>query len=172
MRGPMAKIRVARNPTVTACRVVPPKPNTVHLMILMHFENSIRTLQQAPRGRSGKLLIFLLTPRGRRWPRLETTRSSRISSSIASWNAFLSRGGNSSVAGQLATDDSDGVKERKPVGIFSGLQGGLVHQTPDGKMRQQEAVKFLPHQVRRLAAQHDLGPAQVSLQFIEGRLHF
>ena len=41
-------------------------PNTVHLTILIHFENSICTLQQAPRGRRGKLLILRLTPRGRR----------------------------------------------------------------------------------------------------------
>ena len=68
-------------------------PNTVHLTILKHFANSIRTLQTAPRGRSRKLLILRFTPPGCRWPRLETTRSCRISSNIASWNAFLSPGG-------------------------------------------------------------------------------
>src|ERR1035441_1767847 len=88
----------------------------------MHVENSIRTLQQAPRGRRGKLLILRFTPRGRRWPRLETTRSCRISFNTASWNAFLSRGGNSTVEGQLATHDPHGVQKREPVGIFSHLR--------------------------------------------------
>jgi hypothetical protein len=40
-----------------------PSPNTVHFTILMHFENSIRMLQQATRGRRGKLLILRFTPR-------------------------------------------------------------------------------------------------------------
>jgi hypothetical protein len=62
------------------------------------------------------------------------------------------------------------VQERKPVGIFSGLPGRLVHQAADRKMCQQQAVEFLSHQVRRLAAQDDLRSAQVGLQFVQGGL--
>jgi hypothetical protein len=47
------------------------------------------------------------------------------------------------------------------------LQRCFMHQSPHGEVRQQEPVKFLPHQVRRLAAQDDLGSAQVGLQFIQ-----
>ena len=94
----------------------------------MHSENSIRTLQPALRGRSGKLLIFRFTARGRRRRRLETTRTCKISLSIVSWNPGLSCGGNSAVNRQLATDGPHGVQERKPVGIFSGLKCRLVHQ--------------------------------------------
>ncbi|MCC6588645.1 MAG: hypothetical protein IT168_18260 [Bryobacterales bacterium] len=34
-------------------------------------------------------------------------------------------------------------------------------------MRQQQTIKLLPHQVRRLAAQDDTRTPQVSLEFIE-----
>jgi hypothetical protein len=49
--------------------------NTVHLMILMALRMSILGRGLAWRGRSGKLLILRLTPRGLRRLRLETTRS-------------------------------------------------------------------------------------------------
>jgi hypothetical protein len=45
-----------------------------------------------------------------------------------------------------------------------------VHQAPHGKVREQQPVEFLPHQVGRLAAQDDLGPAQVGLELIESCL--
>ena len=45
----------------------------------MHWEKSVGLLEVHPGGRNGKLLILRLTPRGIRRPRLETTRSSRIS---------------------------------------------------------------------------------------------
>lgn len=70
-------------------------PNTVHFTIRMYLGKSTRLVQLGLRGRNGKLLIFRLTPRGIRRPRLDTTRSSRISASTASWNAFLCRGGDS-----------------------------------------------------------------------------
>src|ERR1035441_1546346 len=50
-------------------------PNTVHLMILMALRMSILGRGSTWRGRSGKLLILRLTPRGLRRLRLETTRS-------------------------------------------------------------------------------------------------
>jgi hypothetical protein len=58
-------------------------PNTVHLSILMAFLISIGGSGLFVRRRSGKLLIFRLTPRKLRRLRLETTRSCRISSSTA-----------------------------------------------------------------------------------------
>lgn len=61
-----------------------PTPNTVHLSILMAFLISIGGRGFARRGRSGKLLILRLIPRGLRRLRLETTRSSRISLSTLS----------------------------------------------------------------------------------------
>jgi hypothetical protein len=58
-------------------------PNTVHLTILMAFRMLIGGRGLMCRGRSGKLLILRLTPRGLRRLRLERTRSSRISSRTA-----------------------------------------------------------------------------------------
>jgi len=43
-----------------------------------------------------------------------------------------------------------------------------MHKTTDSKVRQQQTIKLLPHQVRRLAAQHDFFPTQMRLQFPEG----
>ena len=53
-------------------------------MILMAFLRLMGAMLSILRGRSGKLLIFLLTPRGLRRVRLETTLSSRISASTLS----------------------------------------------------------------------------------------
>ena len=53
-------------------------------MILMRFSISGTLGRIGWFRRSGKLLIFRLTPRGLRRPPLKTTRSSRISSSTAS----------------------------------------------------------------------------------------
>src|SRR5271170_7232464 len=131
-------------------------PNTVHLTILMHLENSIRSLQQVPRGRRGKLLILRFTPRGRRWPRLETTRSCRISSKTASWNAFLAGGGNSAIEGQLAAKHAHAVHKRNPIGVFPRLQSGLVHQAADGEVGEEQTVELLAHQIGGFAAQDDL----------------
>ena len=63
-----------------------------------------------------------------------------------------------------------GVDERKPVRIFIGLQSGFVHQTADGKMRHQQTEELLLDQFWRLAAQYNLGAAQVGLQFVQGGL--
>jgi len=66
------------------CEKLRASPNTVHLSILMAFLMSIGGRGFARRGRSGKLLILRLMPRGLRRLRLETTRSSRISFSTLS----------------------------------------------------------------------------------------
>jgi len=83
----------------------------------MHSENSTRTFRQAARGRSGKLLILRFTARGLRRPRLDTTRSCKISASTVSWNAFLARGGKSAVGGQLATNHPHGKEEREALNV-------------------------------------------------------
>jgi hypothetical protein len=44
------------------------------------------------------------------------------------------------------------VDERKPVGVFIGLQRSFVHQAANGKMRHQQTEKLLPHQIRRCCA--------------------
>src|ERR1039458_796065 len=113
----------------------------------------MRTFKPAVRGRSGKLLILRFTPRGLRRPRLDTTRSCKISAKTLSWSAFLSRGGKSDVGGKLATNHPNGMEEREPVGIFARLQRRFMHQSPHRKVRQQEPVKFLSDQVGRLATQ-------------------
>ena len=61
-----------------------PSPNTVHFSTLMAFSMLIGGSELCVRRRSGKLLIFRLTPRGFRRLRLEPTRSCRSSSSTAS----------------------------------------------------------------------------------------
>src|SRR5438034_7143850 len=60
------------------------KPNTLHLTIRIALTMSTGLRGLAWRGRSGKLLILRLTPRGLRRPRLEATRSCRISPSTRS----------------------------------------------------------------------------------------
>src|SRR5450759_1452822 len=108
-----------------------------------------------PRRRTGKMLILRLTPRGLRRLRLDTARSSRISSNTPSWNAALSPGGNSGKAGKFAANNTHGVNEREPIRVFIRLEGRFMHQAPDGEVGHQEAVELLAHQVRPFAAQDD-----------------
>jgi hypothetical protein len=105
---------------------------------------------------------------GRDW---STTRSCRISSNTASWKAFLSRGGNSTVE-RAACVGGPARRAEKRAGrdLLPAFQGRLLHQAADGEMRQQQTIKFLPHQVRCLAAQDDFGSPQVGLQFVQGGL--
>src|SRR5271170_2496626 len=42
-----------------------------------------------------------------------------------------------------------------------------MHEAANGEMRHHQTEEFLPDQFRRLAAQHDLGAADVGLQFIQ-----
>jgi hypothetical protein len=58
------------------------KPNTVHLRMRMHFAMLRRLAGAWCLGRNGYLLILRFTPRGFHRLRLETTRSSSISSRI------------------------------------------------------------------------------------------
>src|ERR1022692_4829194 len=143
------------------------KCNTVHLIILMAFRMLMLASMGACLGRSGKLPILRLPPRGLRRFRLDTTRSWRISSRTALWNFFFCRGGNSSIEVQLAPDHAYGMEEGEAIGIFVRLERGLVHQTADGEVGHHEAVEFLAHQIGGFAAQHDVSAAQMSLEFAE-----
>ena len=57
------------------------------------------------------------------------------------------------------------MQKRELVRIGIGFESGLVHQTANGKVRHHQAVELLPDQVRGLAAQDQLGAAQVGLEF-------
>ena len=59
------------------------------------------------------------------------------------------------------------MQEGEPVGVFFGFERRFMHQSADGEVRHQQAIEFLPDQIRRLAAQHDTRAPQVSLKFIE-----
>ncbi len=87
---------------------------------------------------------------------------------MASYRFFFCCGGNSGRAGQASLDHADRMQEREPVGVFIGSQGGFVHQATDSKVGQEQAPELLLHQLWRLTAQHDLGAAQVCLEFIQG----
>jgi len=67
----------------------------------------------------------------------------------------------------FAADHAHCVQEREPVGVFVSLESGFVHQATDGEVRHQESVELLAHKVGGFAAQHDLGTAQVGLEFVE-----
>ncbi len=71
---------------------------------------------------------------------------------------------------EFAADDPHGVEKREPVGIFPGLESRFVHEAPDREVRHHQSIEFLAHQVRGLAAQDDLGAAQVRFQFVQRRL--
>ena len=60
------------------------------------------------------------------------------------------------------------MQEGEPVGIFVGLESGLVHQAADGVVGHKQAPELLLHQLRRLAAEHDLSAAQMRLEFVQG----
>lgn len=73
---------------------------------------------------------------------------------------------------QRATGDAQGMGEGQRIGV-AGRPGraerGLMHQRAERKVRQQEAPRFLPHQVGRLAPHHASRAAQMRLEFVEGR---
>ena len=59
------------------------------------------------------------------------------------------------------------MQEREPVGVLVGFECGFVHQTANGEVSHHEAIEFLANQVGGLAAQDDLGAAQMGLEFVE-----
>ncbi len=50
----------------------------------------------------------------------------------------------------LALDDADGVEKGKVIGVAVAFQGGLVHETSDGEVGQQQAVELLADQLGRV----------------------
>ena len=64
------------------------------------------------------------------------------------------------------------MEEGEPVRIAIILQRRLMHQTADGEVGHHQAVELLPYQIGSFAAQHDLSPAQMSLEFIESIFYF
>ena len=147
------------------------KRNTVHFTILMTFWRSILGKGFEPRRRNGKLLILRLTPRGLRRLRLDTTRSSKISSNTASWNSALSSGGNSVVDRQLTTDDPHCVNKRQPIGVLIGFDGRFMHQAANGEVGHHETVELLTDQIGCLAPKDNPRAPQVGLEFIQCRFN-
>ena len=80
--------------------------------------------------------------------------------------------GNGGEARHLAADDANGVNERQAVGVLVGVQRGFMHQAANGEVRHHEPVEFLANQIGGLAAQDDLGAAQMGLQFVQRGFDF
>lgn len=62
------------------------------------------------------------------------------------------------------------MDKRQAVRIDVYPNGGLVHETPKGEVREQQPVALLPHKIGRFATQDDLRPAQMGFQFVQGGL--
>ena len=76
------------------------------------------------------------------------------------------------MGGHPPLDNSYGVEERKPVGIFIGLQCCFVHQAADRIVRHQQTIEFLLDEFRRLAAKDNLCTAQMRFEFVQGDFDF
>ena len=57
-----------------------------------------------------------------------------------SWNAGQSRGGERRGTRHFASYDSYRMLERQTVGIDILLQGGFMHEAPDGKMKETDCA--------------------------------
>ena len=111
------------------------------------------------------------TPRGRRVPRLESTRSSSTSVRTARYQRDHRRGGESRSLREGAAEHADRVGKREPVGVLVGLPRGVVHHPAHGIVGQQQAVDFLAHEIGGETAQHGgAPPAQVGFDFVEDAL--
>ena len=56
------------------------------------------------------------------------------------------------------------MNKGKAVWIFVRFECGFMLEAEDGIVRNHEAVKLLPHQIRSLGAQHNTGTPQMSLE--------
>ena len=72
------------------------------------------------------MLILRFTPRGILRPRLDTTRSCRISASSALWNSFHRGGGESRQLRQFATGHAHRMGEGEPVRVLACRQLAFV----------------------------------------------
>jgi hypothetical protein len=117
-----------------------------------------------------KLLILRLTTRGLARSRRLGTRCRNSSVVVAVMARASRRGGKARLAHDLAADHAKGADERDPVGVDLAVQGGLVHELPDGVVDQEHAPHLLLHSFGGLGAQHQTGAALVGLQLIQGAL--
>ena len=58
--------------------------------------------------------------------------------------------------------------EREFVGVYVGLQRGLMHQGTGHKVPQDEAIELLADEVWHFAAQDNFDTAQMGLDLVEG----
>jgi hypothetical protein len=121
-----------------------------------------------------KLLILRLTTRGNARSRRVGSSRSAISRLTRVSVLAAGSGGNGRLAGgaDLAADDAQTANKGEPVGVEVIVQGGLVHQPPDGVVDQQHAPDLLGDHLGGLGAQHHLGAALVGLELIQGGLKF
>src|SRR6266481_2874987 len=64
------------------------------------------------------------------------------------------------------------MKKRQSARIFRNRQCRFVHQLADGEVRQQTTIEFLPYQLPSLAAQYDMPPPEMGLQFVKRVFYF
>src|SRR5215218_3421559 len=117
-----------------------------------------------------KLLILRLTTRGLARSRRLGTRCRRSSAIVAVMARASRRGGKARLLHDLAADHSKGADERDAVGVDLAVQGGLVHELPDGVVDQKHAPHLLLHSLGGLGAKHQPGAALVGFQLIQGGL--
>src|SRR5512132_548712 len=118
-----------------------------------------------------KLLILRLTTRGLARSRRVGTGCRNSSAVVAVMARASRRGGKAGLLHDLAADHSKGAGKRDAVGVDFAVQGGLVHELPDGVVDQEHAPHLLLHPLGGLGAQHQTGAALVGLQLIQGGLN-
>jgi hypothetical protein len=59
------------------------------------------------------------------------------------------------------------MEKRESVRIFRNRQSRFVHQLADGEVCQQETIELLSYQFRSFAAQDNLTPPEMGLQFVK-----
>jgi hypothetical protein len=120
-----------------------------------------------PRQRIGKLLILRFTPLGLRRLRLDTTSSSKISSSTFLWNTTLSTGGKGLKDREFPTYNTHCMDKRESVRIFVRFECRLMHQTSDGEMSHHEAIKLLTDKLWCLDTKDNSCSSQMGFQLIQ-----
>jgi hypothetical protein len=63
------------------------------------------------------------------------------------------------------------MEKRESVRIFRNRQSRFVHQLADGEVCQQKTIELLPYQFRGFAAQDNLTPPEMGLQFVKQLNH-
>ena len=65
-----------------------------------------------------------------------------------------------------------GVREAEAIGVQIGVDGGLVHPGPDGRMGQQETIELLGEQFRRRAAHRSGTEALMDFDLVQAQFDF